>query len=316
MAIAFARVTSAPLNAFEASAPDGCVIGLVGEDDSGVRQLLRVGAGLEEPAGGRIERSGAARWIGPQDALALSPAALGGSRVLLIDGTFAAHGRLAQAKAAIELDRLRRAGITALVASHDEELLRRIADEIWWLSAGKLAGRGDPEEMLAACQRDAFAKLRAWGETGSPEMTPKMRRGDGRARVAGIRLIGENGAETQVWRSGELVAVQVSVKFSAAVADPVVGIMIRTRVGLNVYGTNTELEQVKLGPRAAGDSIGLTFAFRCELCPGDYTLTVASHDPDGVWHDWLEDAVAFSVGDNRYTAGVANLRATVSLKVG
>jgi len=31
-----------------------------------------------------------------------------------------------------------------------------------------------------------------------------------------------------------------------------------------------------------------------------------------VWHDWLEDAVAFSVSDSRYTAGVANLRAQVS----
>ena len=57
----------------------------------------------------------------------------------------------------------------------------------------------------------------------------------------------------------------------------------------------------------------LAFAFWCELCPGEYTLTVASHDPDGVWHDWLEDAVAFSVSDTRYTAGVANLHAQVSL---
>jgi lipopolysaccharide transport system ATP-binding protein len=31
-----------------------------------------------------------------------------------------------------------------------------------------------------------------------------------------------------------------------------------------------------------------------------------------VWHDWMEDALAFSVADNRYTAGVANLRAEVA----
>jgi len=49
------------------------------------------------------------------------------------------------------------------------------------------------------------------------------------------------------------------------------------------------------------------------LCPQEYTLTVASHDPDGIWHDWLEDAVAFSVSDARFTAGVANLRTQVSL---
>ena len=87
--------------------------------------------------------------------------------------------------------------------------------------------------------------------------------------------------------------------------------MIRTRIGLNVYGTNTELEQLKLGPVKAGDGVRVTYRFPCDLCPGEYTVTAASHDPDGLWHDWMDDAVAFSVTDSRYTAGVANLKAQV-----
>ena len=146
----------------------------------------------------------------------------------------------------------------------------------------------------------------------APPLTPRMRRGDGRAEVVRVETLGENGCPTMVWRSGELAVVNVTVRFRDAVADPVIGIMIRTRIGLNVYGTNTEMERLKLGPRAAGDTMRVTFAFRCELCPEEYTLTVASHDPDGAWHDWLEDAVAFAVSDDRYTAGVANLRARVS----
>jgi lipopolysaccharide transport system ATP-binding protein len=101
------------------------------------------------------------------------------------------------------------------------------------------------------------------------------------------------------------------VKFAAAVEEPVIGILIRTRIGLNVYGTNTQLEQLHPGPVNAGDTLRITYRFRCDLCPGDYTVTAASHDPDGVWHDWREDAVAFAVADSRYTAGVANLRAQV-----
>jgi lipopolysaccharide transport system ATP-binding protein len=89
--------------------------------------------------------------------------------------------------------------------------------------------------------------------------------------------------------------------------------MIHSRVGVEVYGTNTELEKVVLGTRTAGEMVRITFRFNCDLCPQEYTLTAASHDPDGVWHDWLEDAVSFSVSDTRYTAGVANLRAQVSL---
>jgi lipopolysaccharide transport system ATP-binding protein len=87
--------------------------------------------------------------------------------------------------------------------------------------------------------------------------------------------------------------------------------MIRTRIGFEVYGTNTELEKLRLGPRAAGDVLRVLFRFKCDMCPREYTLTAASHDPDGTLHEWLEDALAFLVVDSRFTAGVANLRAEV-----
>ena len=50
--------------------------------------------------------------------------------------------------------------------------------------------------------------------------------------------------------------------FAAQTPQPVVGIMIRTRIGFEVYGTNTELEKLAPGPVTAGRP-----------------------RPDGVWHD-------------------------------
>jgi ABC-type sulfate/molybdate transport systems ATPase subunit len=308
MSLAFRGVSSAPLEKIDAVAPDGSIIGIIGENGSGKSRLLRVGAGLETPSAGFVKASGDVRWIGPADALNLAPAP-----VLLIDRTFAHQDLLARERGAVALDRARRAGVTTLVVSHDEELIRRLCDEVWWLHQGKLMGRGDPEEMLAAYRKHVAERFRAWGETLTPPLAPKLRRGDGRAEIVHVETVGESGKPTMVWRSGERAVVKVAVRFRDAVVDPVVGIMIRTRIGLNVYGTNTELEQLKLGPCMAGSTLELAFAFWCELCPQEYTLTVASHDPDGVWHDWLEDAVAFSVSDARYTAGVSNLRAQVSL---
>ncbi|MGA2145485.1 MAG: Wzt carbohydrate-binding domain-containing protein [Bryobacteraceae bacterium] len=307
MAVAFRGVSARPLTGFDAAAPDAAVIGIVGENGAGKSRLLGLAAGMEQPAAGVVERSGEARWLGPDDALALAPAA-----VIAIDQSFARQDWLVRERAAVALDRLRRGGSTILVASHEEELLLRLADEIWWLDKGKLAGRGDPAEILSAYRKHLAERLRAWGSTVSPPLSPRMRRGDGRAEVVSITTLGEDGRTASVWRSGELAVVKVRVRFCKAVADPVVGMLIRTRIGLNVYGTNTELERLKLGPVEAGDTLEVAFAFRCELCPQEYTLTAASHDPDGVWHDWLEDAVAFSVSDTRYTAGVANLRAQAS----
>jgi hypothetical protein len=310
MGLAFRRVTAAPLVEFDAVAPDGFVIGIIGENGAGKGKLLRLAAALDRPDSGTVEAPGAARLLGPLDPLNLSPVA-----VLLIEHTFARQDALVRSRAALALDRFRRAGSTTLLVSHEEDLLLQFCDEIWWLRDGRLAASGDPREMLSAYRKHIAQRFREWGATVAPALAPRVRRGDGRAEVLRIETIGEDGRPTMVWRSGELAAVKVTVRYRDAVEDPVIGIMIRTCVGLNVYGTNTELQQLKLGPCAAGDTLELTFAFRCELCPQkEYTLTVASHDPDGVWHDWLEDAVPFAVSDSRYAAGVANLRATVNFR--
>jgi lipopolysaccharide transport system ATP-binding protein len=277
--------------------PPGAVIGILGEDGAGQNELLH-----------RLETRPGARYLGPDGELDFSPAPL-----VLVDHTFACRDKLARERAALALDGLRRAGSTVLLVSHEEDLLARLCDEIWWLGDGRLLARGDPVEILDRWRAHVAARLRAWGETAQAPLDPRLRRGDGRAEIVLLETAGENGQPTMVWRSGEPATIRVRVRFAAAVADPVVGIMIRTRVGLNVYGTNTELERLPLGPRAAGDEIEVRFAFRCDLCPGEYTLTAASHDPDGVWHDWLEDALAFAVTDDRYTAGVANLRAAVTV---
>ena len=310
MALVFRRVTSAPLVEFDAAAPDGAVIGVVGENGAGKSVLARLAGGVEQPASGEVESHGGARLLGPDDPLNLAPAP-----VLAIDHTFARHDPLVRERAAVAIDRLRQTGSTILLVSHEEELLRRLADEVWWLHEGKLASRGDPEEILGAYRQHIAARVRAWGGTMKTPISPRFFRGDGRAEIVGVELGGEDGKPTMAWRSGEQVGVKITVRYQALVAHPVVGMMIRTRSGFNVYGTNTELERLRLGPVRQGGMLAVSFQFRCDLCPQEYTLTVASHDPDGVWHEWLEDAVAFLVADSRYTAGVANLRAKVSFAV-
>jgi len=94
-----------------------------------------------------------------------------------------------------------------------------------------------------------------------------------------------------------------------------VGILIRTRIGMDVYGTNTRIEHVNLGDLRAGDELEVDFRIECWLTPQQYTLTVATQNADGTSHDWLDDAISFEVVDTRSAAGVANLRAEVAWRV-
>ncbi|HML18485.1 MAG TPA: Wzt carbohydrate-binding domain-containing protein [Bryobacteraceae bacterium] len=309
MAIEFRNVSAAPLTGFTAVAPDGAIIGVIGEKHSGVTELLQLAGGVRQPTEGQITAPPERRYIALGDALNLAPAA-----ILAIDQALATQDALVRARTLTALDRLRRSGTTVLLASHEERLLEVLCDEVWWLEAGELAAKGDPKETLVRYRRAVADKVRSWGETIAPRMVPSFRRGDGRAEVLSMETLGANGQPTIVWKSGELVSVRATVRFHEAVDNPVIGMLIRTQIGFEVYGTNTELEGVKIGSRAAGETITVVFSFLCDLCPNAYTLTLASHDADGTAHDWLDDAIAFTVTDERPTAGVANLRAKVTVE--
>lgn len=309
MSIDFRNVAASPLKDFSASAPAGAIIGLIGEKGSGIPELLRIAGGVLQPQSGEVRAGTERRFLTLGDTLNLAPATL-----IALDQVLATQDAVVRARTLTGLDRLRRAGSTILLASHEYLLLEQLCDEVWWLHQGELAAKGDPKATLASYRRHVAETVQSWGETIPPRLTPSYRRGDGRAEVLSIETLNADSQSTIVWKSGEMVTIRATVRFHEAVPEPVLGIMIRTQIGFEVYGTNTELERVTLGPRSAGDTLTVSFSFLCDLCPHAYTITMASHDPDGTAHDWLDDAVAITVVDERYTAGVANLRAKVNVE--
>jgi lipopolysaccharide transport system ATP-binding protein len=104
----------------------------------------------------------------------------------------------------------------------------------------------------------------------------------------------------------------VRAKAEKDLETPVVGILIRNRLGIDVFGTNTRIEQVGSGCMRAGQTFEVEFVFDCLLTRQDYTLTVATQYPDGYSQDWLDDVISFSVMDARDVAGLASFRTRVN----
>jgi lipopolysaccharide transport system ATP-binding protein len=309
MAIEFRGVRFPPLYDLTVSAPSGAVIGIIGEKGAGKGALLRLASGAAQPEAGEVIAEGERRYLGPGNALQLSPV-----DILLMEHSLAHHDALVRARALAGIGRLRSGGATVLMVSHELDLLQSVCDEIWWLEGGALQRRGHPREVLDAYRQCVAEKVRAWGATLKSPLLAAARRGDGRAEILSLETLGADGNPTAVWQSGEEATVRLTARYHDAVEEPVIGIMIRTRIGLEVYGTNTELEKVSTGTCTAGTRMRIEFKFRCDLCPGEYTITAASHDADGTAHDWVDDAVRIAVTDSRYTAGVANLRAKLKIE--
>ena len=299
---------------------DGVFVGLTGPNTAGKSELLRLAAGDLQCDSGTVEGFRDAALAGASLDSA-DPLAIGnsidrvlesGAQVILVGASFALTDPQYQARAWSRFDELRRKGSIVVLVSHDLSALERHCDEVVLLNRGRVEDRGDPHLVIQAYRAGLLEKQRR--DASPPQVGPLSRHGDERASVAGVELLGADGQPTSVVRSGETITVRVRLVFRERVENPVVGILIRSRVGINVYGTNTELEKVDIGPCSPGDEVELRFIFECNLCAEQYTLTVASHDPDGTAHDWLEEAMVFTVSDTRYTAGVANLHAHVEVQ--
>ena len=250
--------------------------------------------------------------------------------ILLLDEALAVGDAVFTNRCIRRIQQLQQQGVTLILVSHDTGTVKTLCDRAILLQQGEQIADGDPNSVVNKYGEIIMSREQAYeqeqdvasdppipmdlAEEELPPLTYSHRHGDGAAEVLKIKLLNERRQPIKIIQSGERVTVRVVVRFYQPHPDPVVGIMIRNRLGVDIYGTNTDLEKIKFGPCARGEVVEVTCSFACWLTRGEYTLTAATHTAEGVSHDWLDEVLAFQVVDSRHTAGLANLRAQVAVQ--
>jgi lipopolysaccharide transport system ATP-binding protein len=235
--------------------------------------------------------------------------------ILIVDEALAVGDAVFANKCIKKFEELKDKKITILFVSHDLGLVKKLSHRAIFLLNGQIEAAGEPSHVinryigLVLDPRNGTneAKLKEEGRLPS-----SFRHGDQSSEVTEVVLLDEDGESCRVVRSGQELTVRVKAVFRHHRKDPMVGILIRTRIGIDVYGTNSQLEGIGLGEFESGDELTVEFRFPCWLTPQEYTLTAAMQDPDGSSQDWLDDVVAFDVVSERSAAGVTDLRASIT----
>jgi lipopolysaccharide transport system ATP-binding protein len=233
--------------------------------------------------------------------------------VLIVDEALAVGDAIFANRCLQKLEELKSRGVTILFVSHDLGLVKRLCHRAILMMKGEILCEGLPSEVVnryVALVHDRNATV-----VEKSELTGNYRHGDRASTIEEIRIVDNSGKRINAVPAGEDIVVQVTARFQRAVQKPMVGMLIRNRLGVEVFGTNTKIENVDLGSFRAGDRVTASFAFRCFLTRGDYTLTVATQYDTGASQDWLDDAVQFTVVDERDTAGIASFRTDVRYEV-
>jgi len=242
--------------------------------------------------------------------LAFSTAIHVDPEILIVDEALAVGDAVFANRCVRKFQELRERKITVLFVSHDLGLVKQLSDRAILLLNGRIAAQGAPNDVINRYIGLVLAKEEAKNKKDD-RIHASFRHGDGSSEILSVEILNARGEAATTVTGGEPITVRVRSRFHQAKSDPMVGILIRTRIGMDVYGTNTRLERVRLGDFQPGDELEVDFGVECWLTPQQYTLTVATQNADGTSHDWLDDAVAFDVVDTRAAAGVTNLRAQV-----
>jgi lipopolysaccharide transport system ATP-binding protein len=234
--------------------------------------------------------------------------------ILIVDEALAVGDAVFANRCVRKFEELRERKITVLFVSHDLGLVKQLSDRAILLLNGRMEAQGAPSDVINRYIGMVLEKQQARQEK-QQRFDASYRHGDGVSEILGVALLNAAGEPVTSVAGGESVTVRVRSRFHHPACDPMVGILIRNRIGMDVYGTNTRIEKQHLGSYQPHDELEVDFHFNCWLTPQQYTLTVATQSPDGSSHDWLDDVIPFDVVDTRVAAGVANLRAEIAWRV-
>jgi ABC-type polysaccharide/polyol phosphate transport system ATPase subunit len=201
--------------------------------------------------------------------------------VLLIDEVLAVGDAAFQQKCFDEFDRLRQAGRTMLLVTHDMGAVERYCDRAMLLDHGHVVAIDDPTSIARQYNQLNFPPIVAERGSGADEEAA----GRGAvAQVAGAWFESPAGEVIVSAQRGEPCVVRIDTQFLATVDDPIFAIRLQNDAGHFVFAANTEAAHAATGHFEAGSTARVRMPFENWLAPGHYRLIVtvarAGHGAD------------------------------------
>lgn len=247
--------------------------------------------------------------------------------ILLVDEVLAVGDEAFAHQCLRRIEELLAAGKTVLFVSHALTLVEDVCSRVLWLDRGRVRLIGPPRRVVDA-YRAAVAEAEgrahreeketrereeaaaaAAAEAGAPEEPREeapdevLRWGSRAAEIASVRLLGADGGERYHFVSGEPVVFEISARAYRIQDDFVFGVAVSTPRGVEVWGTNTDLDGFR-PERFAGSARVRLVAPALRLAPGEYLVDVAVHARDGAPYDYRRKFLSFSVTSPERGVGV------------
>jgi ABC-type polysaccharide/polyol phosphate transport system ATPase subunit len=227
--------------------------------------------------------------------------------ILLIDEVLAVGDAAFQQKCFDEFVRIREAGKTILLVTHDMAAVHRFCDRAMLLERGRLVAVDEPDVIGNRYLEMNFSEAARDDAEHRREPHSTERMGDGDAEILEAWFENEGGERVTVLPAGGRCAFGARVRFAAAVEDPLFGVVLQNDRRDTILAASTLWSNPTSGRFSPGQEVDYRVRFENLLVPGRYHATPAVARQGGgiAWIDRRERFVSVLVsGQTRTDAAV------------
>ncbi len=231
--------------------------------------------------------------------------------ILLIDEVLAVGDAGFIHKCQDTISEFKRRGKTLIFVTHDLHSVNRWCDEVIWLDSGVVRDRGEPRRII-----DAYLQMVEEGENKdlqkeNDEREGSQRWGNRKVELSDIRLYDGKGTESWLFQPEDEVTIEVHYRINEPIDDLEFGIGVIRADGLQVHGTNTDLDDVvtPVPDSSQIEAYPVSGVYRYKivrlgLTEDSYFLDIAAHSSDGLPYDYHHRLYKFSVRSSSQPVGV------------
>jgi lipopolysaccharide transport system ATP-binding protein len=254
--------------------------------------------------------------------------------ILIVDEALSVGDAIYQSRSYRRMEEMRSSGKTIVLVTHDFYTVQSFCDQAILLDMGQIVKMGEAKpvvnkyiELIALREREyvewltgkkqtALASIVSQtGDKSQESIAQEFRFGHGGAEIIDYYLLNEKGQQTSVWESGEIGTVVVFTKFHRVVERPIIGFVVNTPTGINVFGENSWYAGNEPGLQLAGNILRTEFRQQVWLNPGSYILSLSVDEKfsDGLSHlESRMDVMSFKVvGAKKHFSGLIDMHVEI-----
>ncbi|MCL4131440.1 UNVERIFIED_CONTAM: hypothetical protein GTU68_005859 [Idotea baltica] len=235
--------------------------------------------------------------------------------ILLIDEVLAVGDASFIHRCKDTISEFKRRGKTLVFVTHDLHSVNKWCDEVIWLNYGVVEARGKARKVvdayLQAVEGKESADLNEENQIEGPQ-GDTQRWGNQDVEIYSVKMLDEKGNECWLFQPEDAASIEVSYRIQKPIPDLVFGVGIRRIDGVEIYGSNTELEDLELpfDPDTL-DSYPAEGSFRFDihrlgLTENSYYVDVAAHSSDGLPYDYHHLLHKFAIRSQVATVGICD----------